>query len=122
MSKQPQDQIKIRAKAVNLYMTLIGYRERGENVFVFYSPALDLYAYGDDEQTALQAFEETITLYLNYVLTVGTLAEHLDSLGWQRRSDFKTQFVLSSYNPAAIMADKGIRSFHTVGKELVLQT
>lgn len=122
MAEQLQDQIQITSKEVYLTLTLINYYEQRENVFVIYTPALDLYAYGEDEQSALQAFEETIMLYLDYVITEQTLADHLTNLGWQRQPHVKTQFIPSPYSPAAIMADKGIKSFHTLGKKLALQT
>jgi|GEM_PF-2555203 len=116
---QIKDSIKVRKNRVNLNLTLIGFKEREHSVL--YSPALDMYAYGDNNDSAFQSFHETISLYIDHQFEENTLEKDLKRLGWQKSKHFKTKFSPPSYNPSDIMSKRGITNFKLLEKRLELQ-
>ncbi len=118
MAKKLIDDLKFMNGEVTLKLTLIGYKD-GE-YFVLYSPTLDLYAYGENEDEAFQAFEETVELYLDHVIKENTLESDLKKLGWRKHSHFKKTFDPPKFDPGEIMAKKGVNSFNVIEKQLAL--
>lgn len=118
MAKRFVDDLKFKNGEVSLNLTLIGYKD--DDNFVLYSPALDLYAYGDNENEAFQAFDETINLYLDHVINENTLEKDLKKLGWKRHNFFKKRFNPPQYDPREIMSKKGVNSFNVIDKQLAL--
>ena len=122
-NKQFQDRINLNLKknAISLNIALISFKE--EELFVLYSPTLDLYGYGDDEGEALNSFNDTIFLYLEYCMGENTIAQDLDRLGWTRHQKFKKRFNTDKYSPKDIMLKKGVKDYgiYDVNKQLQLQ-
>ncbi len=54
-----------------------------ENLNVVYSPALDLYGYGNDELEARHSFEITLAEYVKYTSNKKTLEKDLKRYGWE---------------------------------------
>jgi predicted RNase H-like HicB family nuclease len=120
MLQRFQDDIKKKNGGINVRLTLLGFEQ--DNLFVLYSPALDIYAYGDDQAEAKQAFDETIQLYLDHVREENSLDEDLRRLGWKKHTYFKKKFLPPKYDPRTIMSKKGVDSFLVVqNKELAIQ-
>ncbi|HET9058183.1 MAG TPA: hypothetical protein VFN30_15160 [Chitinophagaceae bacterium] len=61
-----------------------------ENVYVVYSPALDLYGYGNDEQEARHSFETTLHEYVKYTTNKKTVEQDLKKYGWRIDKKQKT--------------------------------
>jgi hypothetical protein len=53
-----------------------------ENVHVVYSPAPDLFGYGNDEHEARQSFEVSLREYVKYTSNKKTIARDLEKYGW----------------------------------------
>ncbi|MES2765572.1 MAG: hypothetical protein V4642_06885 [Bacteroidota bacterium] len=53
-----------------------------ENVHVVYSPALDLYGYGNDEHEARHSFEVALQEYILHTAEHKTLDKDLKKYGW----------------------------------------
>ncbi len=121
MAKGFVDSIRFNKDDITINLTVIGYQDKEENTFVFYAPAFDLYAYGDDKEEAFQAFDETVYLYFNYVIEEKTFEKDLRRLGWKRHRRFKKRFQPPSYDPREIMSVKGVDSFNVRNKQLALQ-
>ena len=114
------DRIKFDKRKFSVNVTLIGYQE--DDNFVFFSPALDLYAYGDNQDEAYNAFDETIHLYIDHVLSEHTLEKDLKRLGWKRHAHFNKRFLPPKYDPRDLMSKKGVTSFNVIDKQLALSS
>lgn len=119
MVKRFIDALKFKKGEITLNLTLIGYID--EDYFVIYSPALNLYGYGDNEKEAFQSFEETIVLYIDCVISEETLEKDLKKLGWKKQSQFKMRYNPPVYDPREIMSKKGVNSFNVFDRQLELQ-
>ena len=96
------DTLNVKNNRVDFDLTLIGFEE--DNQFIFYSPALELYAYGDDQEDAKQSFGETVELYFDFVLSENTFERDWLKLGWRRDPYIKFKFVSPLYNARNIMS------------------
>ena len=116
-----QDRISLTKGDITVRLALMTFKQ-DEN-FVFYSPTLDLYGYGDSEGDALNSFYETIYLYLEYAVEENTLEKDLGKLGWSKHKFFKKQYNTAKYYPKDKMLEKGIKSYglHNIERPLVLQ-
>ena len=54
-----------------------------DNVHVVYSPALDLYGYGNDEYEARHSFEVSLREYVKYISNKKTVEQDLKKYGWK---------------------------------------
>lgn len=54
-----------------------------DNVHVVYSPALDLYGYGNDEHEARHSFETALGEYVKYTNNKKTIEKDLKKYGWK---------------------------------------
>lgn len=69
---------------------------REDDVFVAYSPALDLSTSADTFEKAKERFEEIVQLFLEELNSKGTLEEVLFNLGWRKLERSWTPPVLIS--------------------------
>ena len=60
------------------------------NVHVVYSPALDLYGYGNDEYEAKDSFEVSLREYVKYTSNKKTVEQDLKKYGWKVDKRHKT--------------------------------
>jgi predicted RNase H-like HicB family nuclease len=56
-----------------------------DDLFVAYSPALELSSYGDTEDEAKEAFQNALQIFIEDTQEKGTLEKVLLSLGWTLR-------------------------------------
>ena len=63
---------------VNLQMYLF----QEDASFIVYCPALDLSAYGDSEENTKKAFEDILSINIEYMINKGTIFDDLKKRGW----------------------------------------
>jgi hypothetical protein len=80
-SKFPEHGLSVR-------LSLFTYIEA--NVHVVYSPALDLYGYGNDEYEARHSFDVNLREYVTYTSHKKTLEKDLKKYGWTLVKKSKT--------------------------------
>lgn len=61
-----------------------------DNVHVVYSPALDLYGYGNDEHEARHSFEVSLQEYVRFTSNKKSVVEDLKKYGWKIDKRHKT--------------------------------
>jgi hypothetical protein len=69
-----------REGRINFNLPIIKFEE--DNLFFFYTPALDLTGYGKTEAEAEQSFQQTLGQFLDYSTNNKTLYSELKKLGW----------------------------------------
>ena len=67
--------------AVETGLSLLSFKE--DNVFIIYSPELDLAGSGNDLNQAKASFWETVSEFFRYTANKGTLMSELQRLGWK---------------------------------------
>ena len=67
-------------KAVEVGLSLLSYQDEG--LHVIFSPALDVFGYGNTEKEARSSFNETLEEFLRYTSNKGTLQAELLRLDW----------------------------------------
>ena len=77
---QYKKQIDANKKHVDVSVSVISFID--DNTHIIYCPALDLSGYGIDETDAKASFDLTLTEYLSYTFSKGTIWSDLKSLGW----------------------------------------
>lgn len=65
---------------IEIRLVLLSYID--DNVHVIYSPALDLYGYGNDELEARASFSTTLEEYIAFTTEENSLSADLSRLGW----------------------------------------
>lgn len=73
-------QLKAEYKGVGVKLSLFIYID--DKVNVVYSPALDMYGYGYDENEARESFIVTLNEYITYTTHKKTLHADLTKYGW----------------------------------------
>jgi hypothetical protein len=63
---------------INLQMYLF----KEDDSFIVYCPALDLSAYGDTEELTKKAFEDVLSINIEYMMNKGTIFDDLKNHGW----------------------------------------
>ena len=63
-------------------MNLQMYLFQEDSSFIVYCPALDLSAYGETEELTKRAFEDVLSINLEYMMNKGTIFEDLKKHGW----------------------------------------
>ncbi len=76
------------AHGVSVKLSLFTFIE--DNVHVVYSPALDLYGYGNDEHEARHSFEVSLHEYIKYTSNKKTVEQDLKKYGWHLDKKHKT--------------------------------
>ena len=89
---------KFPAHGVQVKLSLFTFIE--DNVHVVYSPALDLYGYGNDEHEARHSFELSLGEYVKYTSNKKTIEQDLKKYGWKIDKRHKT---LSSPDVSALL-------------------
>jgi hypothetical protein len=79
---------KFPAHGVQVKLSLFTFIE--DNVHVVYSPALDLYGYGNDEHEARRSFEVALHEYVKYTSNKKTVEIDLKKYGWKIDKRHKT--------------------------------
>jgi predicted RNase H-like HicB family nuclease len=65
-------------------------------VFVAYSPAVEVSTVGETFEEAQQHFEEAVNIFFEEIIKKGTLDEALTELGWQKKNNqFSPPMVVS---------------------------
>ncbi len=67
------------------------------NIFICYSPALDLASHGDSFEDAYKSFKTTLALFIEEVTKMGTWQRVLADCGWQK--------VKNRYQPPEIIGE-----------------
>ena len=89
---------KFPVQGVSVKLSLFTFIE--ENVHVVYSPALDLYGYGNDEHEARHSFEVSLKEYVKYTSNKKTVEKDLKKYGWEVDRRHKT---LNSPNVSTLL-------------------
>jgi hypothetical protein len=79
---------KFPTQGVSVKLSLFTFIE--DNVHVVYSPALDLYGYGNDEHEARHSFEVSLREYVKYTNNKKTVEQDLKKYGWKVDKRHKT--------------------------------
>jgi len=79
---------KFPAHGVSVKLSLFTFIDN--NVHVVYSPALDLYGYGNDEYEAKDSFEVSLREYVKYTSNKKTVEQDLKKYGWKVDKRHKT--------------------------------
>lgn len=81
----------IRAK-LEMYM----FQEDG--AYIVYCPALDLSAYGENEEDARKAFEQTFEMHFTYCINKRSLYDDLKKHGWTIKSKKQKKIKAPSFD------------------------
>lgn len=71
----------LKGEGTEVGLSVLSYRD--EDLYVLFSPALDLFGYGHTDKEARQSFDETLNEFLRYTSNKGTLQAELTRLGWK---------------------------------------
>lgn len=82
------DTIKIKQEyqRKSYHIKLSVYRFREGEAYIYYCPSLDLSAYGYTENEGLEAFDTSVRMYFEDVISRGLLVKDLQRLGWDIKS------------------------------------
>jgi hypothetical protein len=100
---------------INFNLPVITFQEN--EVYFFYTPALDLTGYGKTEEEARTSFQETLGQFLDYTTNKKTLFEELKKLGWKVKKNslvvpsLKDMIIENNYL-AEIFEEKAYTKFH----------
>ena len=78
--------IKVSSKGIEVKVSVFVYLDTKHpdgDMFIAYCPSLNLVGYGNGEENARKDFEWIMNDYLNDMVSQGTLAKDLVSLGWK---------------------------------------
>lgn len=64
------------------------------DIFIAYTPALDLSTYGDTFEDAQRNFVEAVNIFFEELMEMGTMNEVLEGLGWQKQNNMFTPPVV----------------------------
>lgn len=74
------------------------YMFQEDGAYIVYCPALDLSAYGDNEDDAKRAFEKTFEMHFAYCINKKTLYDDLKQHGWTIRSKKQRKIKAPSFD------------------------
>ncbi len=100
---------------VNFNLPVIKFQE--DNLYFFYSPALDLSGYGNTEEEAKISFNETLGQFFDYTTNKKTLVSELKKLGWKVKGKSLTvpsltEMIITNSYLAEIFEEKAYTKFH----------
>lgn len=89
-----------------------------DGIRIIYAPALDLSGYGKTAEDSKKSFEETMTEFLNYTISNGTLTGELKRLGWHIQKHLSTpptteELISSNSQLKEIIIGTGTYKKHT---------
>jgi hypothetical protein len=70
-------------------LTLISFKE--DEIFIIYSPALELYGYGETISEAKNSFNTCLEEFIDYTLAKKTFESELKRLGWKIKGTHKNR-------------------------------
>lgn len=79
-----QGELNHNTDKINVMLEVLLFQE--ENIFIAYSPALDLSACGNTEEEAKNEFELVLKEYIEYCLNKKTFFDDLRAHGWTIKS------------------------------------
>lgn len=79
-----QGELNHNTDKINVMLEVLVFQE--ENIFIAYSPALDLSACGNTEKEAKNEFEVVLKEYIEYCLNKKTFFDDLRAHGWTVKS------------------------------------
>lgn len=89
---------KIETGKSTVWAKLEMYMFKEDGAYIVYCPALDLSAYGDDEDEARKAFEQTFEMHITYCINKKTLYEDLKNHGWTIKSKKQKKIKAPSFD------------------------
>lgn len=108
-----QQFIRLNGKQIETQLDIFILKQ--ENFFVAFSPALNLSAYGDEIEDALDSFEYTIAEFFKDMGSNQNLDAELEELGWQKYDhNFQRNILVDDFIkaiPVNIIAQKS-QSYH----------
>ncbi len=105
--------------SVNLEILLF----KDSDVYIAYSPALDISAFGDTEESAKDEFGKTMKAHLEYCLNKRTLFDDLRAHGWKVKSKKRIQAPSQDYLMEKNDTYKEIRNnkaYRTINEEIAI--
>lgn len=60
-----------------------------DNITIAYSPAVNVYGYGETESAAKKSFEVSLEEFFRYAINKNTLKSELEALGWKVKGAHK---------------------------------
>lgn len=63
------------------------------NVFVAYTPALDLSSYGETYKEAIDNFREALFIFIEELVEAGTIEEVFEECGWEKIETPKPHWI-----------------------------
>ncbi len=86
--------IKNKRGQIETILSLLSFKEK--EVFIVYSPALDLSGYGYTEVEANESFKETLKEFFRHTSSKESLVKELRRLGWKITGTMKNQKISSA--------------------------
>ncbi|MDM1458257.1 hypothetical protein HX025_16625 [Myroides odoratimimus] len=81
MGKQVSLRFTNKAGSVVASISVLSFKE--DNTFIVYTPQLDISGYGNTYEEALNSFENSLEMFLDYTTNKNTLYKTLSDLGWK---------------------------------------
>jgi len=109
----------VENKLFSVRLSLIEFEE--DDAVIVYSPALDLYGYGNSGDEARSSFHIALEEFLRYTHNKGTFREVLEGLGWaikggKKHPQFKpplnSTLVAKNQSYNEIINSKDYKSYH----------
>ena len=77
-------EIRHRQVDINVNLTVLLFKE--DEIYIAYSPALDMSAFGETEEKAKEEFGNSMRSYITYCMNKKTLFKDLEAHGWTVKS------------------------------------
>ncbi len=97
MKKRINDEYAKKNEKYVIVLQLFAFVE--EHTHHLYSPALDLFGYGDTEQEAEESFSIVLEEFVRYTTNKGTLRKELERLGWSVKNNNRNNKRLNISSP-----------------------
>jgi hypothetical protein len=115
MALHVQGKFKNLGNSVNFNLPIITFTE--DNIFFYYSPALDLTGYGSTDDEARESFKEVLQQFLDYSTNKKTFLSELKKLGWKISKHISkppslVEMINSNDYLAQIFEEKQYKKFH----------
>lgn len=108
-------------KEVSIHLEVLLFQE--DDAYIAYSPALDISAFGDTEESAKDEFAKTLNSHLEYCLNKNTFFDDLRAHGWQVKSKKKIKAPSQEYLIESNDTYKDIKAnkpYKTINKEIAI--
>lgn len=88
-------EVSHRQDKLSINLEILLFQDSG--VYIAYSPALDISAFGETEDAAKDEFGKTMKAHLEYCLSKNTLFDDLRAHGWKVKSKKRVQAPSQDY-------------------------